>query len=137
MSGIAHYQTVCDCDVSAAVANAWLTQSRAADAGFDWVDPDETLDKLLEEVVECRKAGAVGRREEVGDILYVAISLARTLNVDPKLALERANAKFERRWAAMERQAAAMQSSLADLPLHEKKRLWRVAKEQEEQWRAF
>ena len=121
-------QNVCGCGGPDAVANALLTQRRAADAGFDWVDPDETLDKLIEEVDECRKAGAIGRRDEVGDILYVAISLARTLNVDPKLALERANAKFERRWAAMERQAAAMHSNLSDLPLAEKKRLWQVAK---------
>ena len=59
--------------IAAAVAN----QRKAAAAGFDWSDPDETVEKLLEEIREYQAGEASDRMEEIGDILFVAVSLGR------------------------------------------------------------
>ncbi|MFA5683457.1 MAG: nucleoside triphosphate pyrophosphohydrolase [Lysobacteraceae bacterium] len=125
---------------------AWLRaiklQKRAALAGFEWPDPMPVLDKLVEEVEEARdefRAVAVADdpparerlADEIGDILFVAVNVARHAGVDPDAALRRANAKFERRFRAMEALARAGGASLADLPLAEQERFWQTVKQGE------
>lgn len=115
-------------------------QDRAARIGFDWPGPAPVIDKLLEEVEEVRAEfaaleaapGDATVRErlqaELGDLLFVAANLARHARVDVGSALRGANAKFERRFRAMETLAAADGVALADLPLEAQDRYWDRAK---------
>ena len=91
------------------------------------------LAKLEEEVAELRAVLAEGANperltDEVGDVLFVAINLARHAGVDPSRALRQANAKFERRFRAMERLADAAGDAFADLDLDAQEALWRQVK---------
>ena len=114
-------------------------QQKAAKVGFDWPDPAPVLDKLHEEIDEVRAefdavaadpgdAAARDRLEdELGDVLFVCANLARHARVDVGNALRRANAKFERRFRAMEAMAAA-DGGLAGKPLDAQDRYWVRAK---------
>lgn len=109
---------------------------RAAGSGFDWPGPGPVLDKLDEELQELREAVATGAdtahvEEELGDLLFVAVNLGRHTGVDVSRALRRANAKFERRFRDMERQADAAGETFAALPLAAQERLWQAAKARE------
>ena len=111
-------------------------QKRAAAVGFEWADAQPVLDKLHEEVEEVRaefNQGADPARllDEIGDVLFVAINVARHAGVDPSAALRHANAKFERRFRFMESAAAAGGSALAALDLATQEQLWSDAKRQE------
>lgn len=116
-------------------------QKRAATIGFDWPGPAPVIDKLHEEIDEVRAefdalaAGDDGARDrledEIGDLLFVAANLARHAKVDPGAALRRANAKFERRFRAMERLAAADGVDLAALGLDAQDAYWNRAKAEE------
>jgi ATP diphosphatase len=118
-------------------------QKRAAAVGFDWPGPAPVIEKLHEEIEEVRVEFAavaaapddVQARErledELGDLLFVAANLARHAGVDPGTALRRANAKFERRFRAMERLAAGDGTDLAGLPLDAQDRYWDRAKVEE------
>jgi ATP diphosphatase len=110
-----------------ALTRAAKLTRRAARVGFDWPDADAVLDKLDEEISELRAElpGADPDRleDEVGDLLFVLANLARKLEVDPEAALRRANAKFARRFAAIEAALAAQgrrpdQASLAEMEAH-------------------
>lgn len=109
-------------------------QKAAAKVGFDWPGPGPVLDKIAEELEELRVEFArepkdVERLEdELGDVLFVAANLTRHAGVDFGAALRRANAKFERRFRAMERYAAEDGVSLAELPLEAQDRYWDRAK---------
>jgi ATP diphosphatase len=99
-------------------------QRHAATVGFDWPDARPVLDKLAEELEEVRAefiagAGHARLEDEIGDLLFVIVNLARHAGVDFIDALDHANAKFERRFRGMERMAAAHGSHLRDLPLAE------------------
>lgn len=114
-------------------------QQKAAKVGFDWPSPAPVLDKLHEEIDEVRAefdavaadpgdAAARDRLEdELGDVLFVCANLARHAKVDVGNALRRANAKFERRFRAMEAMAAA-DGGLAGKPLDAQDRYWVRAK---------
>ncbi|PWK84751.1 nucleoside triphosphate pyrophosphohydrolase [Fulvimonas soli] len=111
-------------------------QQRAATVGFDWPSPRPVLDKLAEELDELRAefdGGADPARleDELGDLLFVAVNLARHAGVDFSRALRHANAKFERRFRRMEALAAADGSRLQDHALPEQEALWRRAKGEE------
>ncbi len=115
-----------------ALAEAGKIGSNAAKAGFDWPSVDGVVEKLREEVAEIeqevRSGDDRGAGEELGDLLFTAANLARHLKADPELALRDANAKFRRRFAAME--------AFADKPLEgmspeELEALWARTKEQE------
>ncbi len=118
-------------------------QKRAATVGFDWPGPEPVIAKLHEEIEEARvefdavaadpgDAQAHDRLEdEIGDLLFVCANLARHAKVDPGTALRRANAKFERRFRAMETLAAADGVRLQDLPLDAQENYWNRAKAQE------
>ncbi|HZP66234.1 MAG TPA: nucleoside triphosphate pyrophosphohydrolase [Rudaea sp.] len=111
-------------------------QKRAASVGFDWSDPEPVLDKLAEEIGEVRHeldTGADASRlaDEIGDVLFVAVNLARLAKVDYSAALRAANAKFERRFRRMEALAAADGTTLAGMPLAQQDAYWDRAKAEE------
>jgi ATP diphosphatase len=118
-------------------------QQRAARVGFDWPGPEPVIAKLHEEIDEVRvefaavaaDAGDEQARDrledEIGDLLFVCANIARHARVDPGSALRRANAKFERRFRAMERLAADDGVALAGLPLEAQDRYWDRAKGEE------
>ncbi|MBP7917564.1 MAG: nucleoside triphosphate pyrophosphohydrolase [Arenimonas sp.] len=111
-------------------------QKRAATVGFDWPDVEGVFAKLHEEIEEVRAEFAKGRghealEDEIGDILFVCVNLARHAKVDFGSALRRANAKFERRFRAMESMAQAAGRTMAQFGLAEQERLWQQAKLQE------
>lgn len=92
-------------------------QRRAADVGFDWSQASPVLDKLAEEVEELREAVAERNRvpEELGDVLFTVVNLARHLNVDPELALRGSIERFISRFGAMETMGPLEGLSLAEL----------------------
>lgn len=111
---------------------------RAATVGFDWPEPAPVLDKLHEEIDEFRAAVADGEpqerlEDEFGDMLFVLVNLARHYRIDPQSALRRTNAKFERRFRAMEALAAERGLALKDLDLAAQDRLWDEVKLAERQ----
>lgn len=108
-------------------------QKRAASIGFDWSDPLPVLDKLREEIDEVRAELETGGdparvADEVGDVLFVAVNLARLTNVDYSSALRQANAKFERRFRRMEALAAGENTALQGKTLAEQDAYWDRAK---------
>ncbi len=107
---------------------------RAARTGFDWPDAQPVLAKLAEELDEVRAVLAEGGdperlTDEVGDVLFVAINLARRTGVDPSRALRHANAKFERRFRAMEGLASDAATPFDSLDLAAQEALWQQVKE--------
>ncbi len=114
-------------------------QKRAARTGFDWPGPAPVIDKLREEVDEVQAefdAAARGAdnherlQEELGDMLFVCVNLARHAQVDVGTALRLANLKFERRFRAMEA-LAAVQGGMRALDLPQQEALWQAVKQQE------
>jgi ATP diphosphatase len=106
---------------------------RAAGVGFDWPDADAVLAKLEEEIAELRVELAAGGdpdrlTDEVGDLLFVCVNLARKTGVDVSAALRHANGKFERRFRAMEVLARDGGGALGGLDLAAQEALWRQAK---------
>ncbi len=105
--------------------------NRAARVGFDWTDPGDVLAKVAEEARELAEeiGGEPARlEEEYGDLLFVMVNLGRHLAVDPEAALRRANAKFERRFRAIEAALAAEGRGPGDATLAEMDALWTAAK---------
>ena len=108
---------------------------KAARIGFDWHNVDGIFDKLTEEAGELRHA--LDKKEspwriesEVGDILFVAVNLARFLNVDPEIAMKKASSKFSRRFHEMERLARQQGTTLAEIPRPQMESLWEQSKQQ-------
>ncbi len=118
-----------------ALMRAEKLQKRAARTGFDWTNPEDILDKFDEEIGEVREAMASDDQdhieEEIGDLLFVAANLARRLKVDPEIALRKANAKFERRFRAMENTAKGGETDFAMLSLEDQEALWQTVKAKE------
>ena len=118
-----------------ALMEAAKIASRAAGAGFDWNNVDEVLDKLREELAELDGARKTGSQEalqdEIGDLLFVIVNIARFLKVDPEQALRGTNAKFRRRFGHVEQGLEAQGKSPKDATIEEMERLWQEAKGQE------
>ena len=112
-----------------ALLRAEKLQKRAARTGFDWPDSSGARAKIDEEIAEIEAATPAERAEEVGDLLFAVVNWARHLGVDPEAALRLANAKFERRFKAMEAEAGA---AFAGLALEAKEELWLSAKRAEQ-----
>jgi tetrapyrrole methylase family protein / MazG family protein len=110
---------------------------KASRAGFDWDNAGGVFEKLREECAELRQASdrkdAARIEEEMGDLLFATVNLARFLQVDPEIALKNANAKFARRFREMERMAAENGQAFADVAREEKERLWEAGKRSETQ----
>ena len=108
-------------------------QKKAAKTGFSWESVEESLDKLDEETAELRRAVETGQdaEEELGDVLFAAVSAAIRLNADPEQALHRTCEKFIRRFGAMEQAAADAGRSLSELTRDELLALWALQKQAE------
>lgn len=108
-----------------ALSMAFSFQKRAAKAGFDWDSADQIWPKLYEEIEEFKRAEtAEGRFEELGDILFTLVNLARRLDIDPETALRTSNLKFQKRVEYVEKRAAELGKNLFEMPLSEKDRYW-------------
>ncbi|WP_338244851.1 nucleoside triphosphate pyrophosphohydrolase [Aurantiacibacter hainanensis] len=103
-------------------------QKRAARDGFDWPDHEGPAAKLAEEIAELREAGDEDRAEEAGDLLFAAVNLVRSYGIGAEDALRAANAKFERRYRAMEKLAAG---DFAQRDLDGQEALWQEVKRME------
>jgi ATP diphosphatase len=105
---------------------------KAATVGFDWADAAQVIEKIREELGEVEDAVAAGTaariEDEIGDLLFAVANLARHFRIDAEAALRGANAKFERRFRAIEQALAAGGRSTAEADLHEMERLWAQAK---------
>jgi ATP diphosphatase len=108
-----------------ALSRADKLQKRAARVGFDWPDAAGPLAKVFEEIDEVREAQAETVAEEIGDLLFAVTNWARHLGIDPEAALRAGNAKFERRFRAIEGQAG---DAFADMTLEQKEALWQSVK---------
>jgi ATP diphosphatase len=121
-----------------ALLRAHKLSKRAARVGFDFEHPGQCADKVDEELAEVRAAASNGARdvkgaaaeifEEIGDLLFAAANLARKLDVDAEAALRAANAKFERRFRAMEALAVQRGHVFAELDLAAQEGLWQAVK---------
>ncbi|WP_340313264.1 nucleoside triphosphate pyrophosphohydrolase [Rhizorhabdus argentea] len=109
-----------------ALLRAEKLQKRAARTGFDWPDPAGALAKIEEEIAEVSEAQSDEHRaEEMGDLLFAVVNWSRKLGIDPESALRGANAKFEKRFRAIEAMAG---DAFVGLSLDEKEALWVEAK---------
>jgi MazG family protein len=112
---------------------------KAARIGFDWEDASGVIAKMREEAAELEAALKVRNQpkveEELGDLFFAAVNVARFLNVDPEIALKKANAKFFRRFRAMEARARESGREFKDLPREEMEALWDATKDAEEKSR--
>ncbi|HZM01210.1 MAG TPA: nucleoside triphosphate pyrophosphohydrolase [Planctomycetota bacterium] len=117
-----------------ALGAALRTGAKAAQVGFDWPDAAGALLKLDEELAELRAAVAGGDQarveDELGDVLFSAVNVARKQGLDPELALRRTIGKFRRRFALIER---ALGDRLGTAPLEELERQWLAAALRERQ----
>jgi tetrapyrrole methylase family protein/MazG family protein len=112
-----------------ALVEAQQIASRAATAGFDWENVEQVFDKLNEELAELKSTASQDEREdELGDLLFVIVNIARFLKVDPEQALRRTNAKFRRRFSHVEQGLAAEGKSPQDATIAEMEALWQAAK---------
>ena len=122
-------------DISAALpalSRARKLQHRARQVGFDWPDHQGAMEKLDEELLELKHAIDSGdiahMEEELGDLMFVCVNVARLLNLDAESALRRSNAKFEARFRLMEELARKENQSLHDYNLEKLDQFWEQAK---------
>lgn len=117
-----------------ALSRAAKLQRRAARVGFDWPDTHGVLDKIEEEIAELREALEQGNiahaREEIGDLLFAQVNLARHLDIDPEQAVRNTNAKFERRFRHVESRVKDSGREWEQLSLEQLDRWWDEAKKQ-------
>ncbi len=108
-------------------------QDKARQAGFDWKDVSGALDKLYEEARELKAAidENTNIEEEIGDLLFSAVNIARFVNVNPERALDKANNKFLNRFEMLEKEAAGNGKALEDMSLEEMDKLWELVKQSE------
>lgn len=105
---------------------------KAAKVGFDWKEKEQILDKAEEEIAELREAIATGDvphiEEEIGDLLFVIVNLARQLEVEPETALKRTNRKFRKRFRFIEDELKKQGRDVSNSTLREMDELWNKAK---------
>ena len=114
-----------------ALLRALKLQKRAASVGFDWDNAAKVVEKIAEEaqeIVEARDTAPEKLEEEVGDLLFAVANLARHLKVDPESALRAANAKFLRRFKAIEAELAKQGKTPDEASLDEMEAIWQSAK---------
>ncbi|RTZ79507.1 MAG: nucleoside triphosphate pyrophosphohydrolase, partial [Gammaproteobacteria bacterium] len=106
-------------------------QKRAARVGFDWPDASGAMAKVEEELEEVREAVDGGNAtrigEEVGDLLFAAVNVARLLGVDAEQALRGSNDRFERRFRSMEKRLLEQDRSMNELDLEALEEAWEAA----------
>ncbi|MGI6129431.1 MAG: nucleoside triphosphate pyrophosphohydrolase [bacterium] len=120
-----------------ALLRAYKIQGRAAQVGFDWPSIDGAWEKVYEEAAELKTAAEHAdyhaMEEELGDLLFAVVNIARFLGIEPELALAGTTAKFEQRFHYIEQQASSNGQKLEDLSLQEMDSLWDQAKNKEKQ----
>jgi nucleoside triphosphate diphosphatase len=125
-----------------ALTRALKLQDKAGQVGFDWDDPHAVLKEIREEAdeievalaeAEAKKADAGSAADEVGDLLFAAVNLARHLRADPEAMLRQTNQKFERRFAGIERALAVRGKAPQDATLAEMDALWEEEKAKEKE----
>jgi ATP diphosphatase len=118
-----------------ALVRALKLQAKAGEVGFDWGAIEPVLRKIHEEADELATAATGGERDqvedEIGDLIFAVVNLARHLGVEPESALRRTNAKFERRFAFIERALAERGRAPAQSTLAEMDELWEASKRAE------
>ncbi|MDA1099719.1 MAG: nucleoside triphosphate pyrophosphohydrolase [Proteobacteria bacterium] len=118
-----------------ALTRALKLQKRAARVGFDWPDVAPVLDKIAEEMAELQAeidaADVPGMADELGDLLFTMVNLARHLKIEPEAALRAASNKFERRFRYLEGTLAARGIKPAELDIKQLEEIWLNAKQQE------
>ena len=115
-----------------ALIEAQQIASRAARVGFDWENPDQVVEKLHEELGELdearRNASPEELENEIGDLFFVLVNLARFVKVDPEQALRRTNAKFRKRFGYIEKKLAERGKKIEESNIAEMEELWQEAK---------
>ncbi len=112
-----------------ALAYSQALQDKAATTGFDWPDARDVLDKLAEEASELARAESLDeKREELGDTLFVLVSLARKLGLDAEESLRLASRRFRRRFDRLQALARERGLALDDMPIEALESLWRETK---------
>ena len=118
-----------------ALLEGYQLTRKAARIGFDWENVGGIFEKLQEETEELRQVlenrGGKEIEGEVGDILFVAVNLARFLEIDPEIAMKKASGKFSRRFREMERMARKEGTTLTEVPRVRMEELWEAAKGRE------
>ena len=117
-----------------ALTRAFKLQAKASEVGFDWNDPKAVVSKIFEEAEELTSSISSQPEqalEEMGDLLFAMVNLARHYKLDPESALRAANAKFERRFASIESALARRGKTPAESTLAEMDALWDEAKRAE------
>ncbi len=118
-----------------ALHRAYQMTAKASRVGFDWTRLEDILVKLQEEIAELREAHAAQDKgklaDEVGDLLFVVVNVARFLGIDPETALRRTNAKFDRRFRHVEAAIKQRGLELRNTPLADMDALWEEAKKAE------
>ncbi|NLU10811.1 MAG: nucleoside triphosphate pyrophosphohydrolase [Tepidanaerobacter acetatoxydans] len=118
-----------------ALMKAFKVQEKAARVGFDWDDVKGAFDKVYEELEELKEVYNTGNsdkiREEMGDLIFACVNVARFLEVEPELAVNDAVKKFIRRFDFVETEAAKSDKSLQEMNLQEMDALWEQSKNQE------
>lgn len=119
-----------------ALIKAYRIQDKARGVGFDWENPQQVWDKVIEELNELKhevesKESLVKIESEFGDLLFALINYSRFIDVNPESALERTNKKFIKRFAHLEKQAKINGKSLHDMSLTEMDVFWNEAKQNE------
>ena len=115
-----------------ALLYAHKLQTRAGRAGFDWPDAPSVMEKIREETDELQNALDAGdpdaAADEIGDLIFSAVNLARKMGIDPEAAVRRVNDRFANRFRRIEQAAAEKGLSVSDMPMTEKERIWQQAK---------
>ncbi|WFB37523.1 nucleoside triphosphate pyrophosphohydrolase [Kiritimatiellota bacterium B12222] len=118
-----------------ALLKAHDLQKQAAKVGFDWPDVNQVLEKVEEELDELREALASGNmahaQEELGDLLFALANVGRHVDGNAEQLLQEGNAKFQRRFRAVEAQVKAQGQEMSDLSLQELDRIWDLVKSAE------
>ncbi|MGQ3671062.1 nucleoside triphosphate pyrophosphohydrolase [Xanthobacter sp. TB0136] len=118
-----------------ALTRALKLQEKAGTVGFDWQDAGAVLDKIREETAEVSEAleagGVEAIRDEIGDLLFAVVNLARHAGVDPETALRGTNDKFTRRFRYIEKSLGASERTPEQATLEEMEELWQEAKQDE------
>ncbi|MBF9232592.1 nucleoside triphosphate pyrophosphohydrolase [Microvirga alba] len=118
-----------------ALTRAQKLTAKAAKVGFDWPEAAQVIDKIHEELEEVKEATSSHSRDkiedEIGDLIFAVTNLARHFDIDPETALRRTNAKFERRFRAIESALEKQSKTLDDASLEEMEQLWVEAKRAE------
>lgn len=117
-----------------ALVKASRIQEKARAVGFDWEQPEQVWDKVIEELNEFKEASESGNQDEMekefGDVLFSLINFARFKNINPEDALEKTNRKFIYRFQYLENKAKEMNKKLEDMTLAEMDVFWNEAKKQ-------